>query len=613
MAAAPQTATRTALNVKPVEMGRRYKITAMRANLSLFGLEAQAAIEKILAGARVEDVESETLDCKEDASRRDEHGRRVDGSAKDDRAVRVISDSACCLANQHGGCVVVGFDDKGQGPAAAVGTGLDAGWIRERVRELSTPPLTVSVVEMTVSPARVLVIEVPRNESSEPFAATVSRNGGQRRARRVGRQCQELTTVAEMLEWARNRSGYDWSAQPTGKEIREARPAATAALRDFLRESGAPDRAALAELEDRDLLSRLQLLMGDGRLTRAGDVLLCASEAPRLRYTLRSAMGARSTSRVEITGRGLAEELRAVLDAFSSSNPSVELPGGGLAQASVEALPFDAVREALVNAVMHRDWDRAGAVVIDHTQTELVVFSPGSFLEGVSENTVLTAPSRTRNPLLGSVLRSLRIAEHEGTGVDRMFIEMVRLGHRPPTFNERDGGVRVTLRGGEPVPQVLRVHAALPVPLRRSARSAVAIDLLRSRPSISARELSEAAQEQPDELNVFLRDAEGAGLLQRTANPRPGGALAWRLADAHRERLGSVLPYFVRPAEESVRLIAQLAQSQGEVRNQDVQDLLGLTSARASQLLKRAEADGVVQLGPGAKPTGRGTFYVPTH
>jgi hypothetical protein len=170
----------------------------------------------------------------------------------------------------------------------------------------------------------------------------------------------------------------------------------------------------------------------------------------------------------------------------------------------------------------------------------------------------------------------------------------------------------VTLRGGEPIPEVLRVHAALPAPLRQSARSAVAIDLLRSRPSISAEELGSAAQEQPDELNGFLRDAEEAGLLQRTANPRPGGIPAWRLADGHRDRLGSILPYFARPAEESVRLISQLAISQGEVRNQDVQDLLGLTSARASQLLKRAELDGVIQLGPNARPTGRGTFYVPS-
>jgi len=479
------------------------------------------------------------------------------------------------------------------------------------VRELTTPSLAVSVVEQHASNKRLLIVEVPRNESSEPFAATVSKRGGHRRARRIGRQCHEMTTVAEMLEWARSRSGYDWSAQPSGKPFESARPA-TAALRDFLRESGEPERVSLAEETDRDLLARLQLLQPDSRLTRAGDVLLCPADAPRLRYTLRPVLGARSTASVRLSGRGLAEELRAVFDAFSSSNSTISLPSGGLAEGAVQVLPFGAVREALVNAVMHRDWDRPEAIVIDHTEAELVVYSPGPFLDGVSERTVLTATSRTRNPRMGSVLRSLRIAERERTGVDRMFIELIRLGHKPPSFSERDAGVRVALRGGPPVPEVLQVHASLPPPLRRSARSAVAIDLLRSKPSVSAEELGEVAQEAPKELAGFLADAVGAGLVQRTANPRRGGIPAWRLTDRHREALGSVLPYYARPAEESARLIAQLARSQGEVRNQDVQDLLGLSSPRASQLLKRAEADGVIRLGPGAKRTGRGTFYVPT-
>jgi len=580
-------------------------------NLSLFAGEALRALEQIASGARVEEVESETLDCKEDPSRRDRSGRAVEGDERSDDAARIVADAAACLSNQHGGSVLVGLDDKRHGTVAFTGTRLGTRWLRERVRELTGPPLSVSVTEHEVAGERVLLVEVPRNESSEPCAARVSRSGGQRRARRVGRQCQEMASVAEMLEWARNRSGYDWSAQPSGRRVEDARPAATAALRDFLRESGEPERAALADERDRDLLARLQLMRPDGRLTRAGELLVCPGDAARLRYAPRPALGPRSSARVALSGRGLAEELRAVLDAFASANAHVALVTGGLAEGEVEVLPFGAVREALVNAVMHRDWDRSGPILVDHAEAELVVHSPGPFLEGVSERTVLTAPSRTRNPLLGDVLRSLRVAEREGTGVDRMFIELVRLGHSPPSFSERDGGVRVALRGGVPVPAVMRVHASLPCALQRSARSAVAIDLLRTRPSISADELGEAAQEPPGELAGFLAEAEHARLLQRTANPRRGGVEAWRLADAHRQALGSVLPYYARPAEESVRLISQLARSQGDVRNQDVQDLLGLTSARASQLLKRAEADGVIRLGPGAKPTGRGTFYVP--
>jgi len=420
-----------------------------------------------------------------------------------------------------------------------------------------------------------------------------------------------MTTVAEMLEWARERSGYDWSAQPSGRPLAAVRAGALEAIRDLLRESGEPDRVALADSDDPDLLRQLQVLRPDDRLTHAGELLLCASTAPRIVYTHRPAQGARSITRVAAPGRGLAEELRATLDRFDASNRSLPVPGSGIAEGVVEALPRGVVREALVNGIMHRDWERPDPILADHAGDELIVFSPGKFLEGITEHTVLTAPSRTRNRHLGDVLRSLRIAEREGTGVDRMFIELIRLGHRPPTFTERDDGVRVTLQGGEPVPAILRVHATLPEALRRSARTAVALHLLRARPSFTAAELAHAAQEEESELLAFIDAAVAEGLLTRTARARRGGTPAWRLADRQREVLGPVLPYYARPAEESVQLIAELARQQAEVRNHDVQDVLGLTSARASQLLKRAQSEGAIRLGPRSSPIGRGTYYVP--
>ena len=104
----------------------------------------------------------------------------------------------------------------------------------------------------------------------------------------------------------------------------------------------------------------------------------------------------------------------------------------------IHALPPEAIREVIVNAVMHRDWERPDPIVVDHADDQLVVFSPGAFVGGVTAQTVLTTASRTRNRLLGDALRSLRLAEREGTGVDRMYVEMIRLGHLPPTFHERD-------------------------------------------------------------------------------------------------------------------------------------------------------------------------------
>ncbi len=166
--------------------------------------------------------------------------------------------------------------------------------------------------------------------------------------------------------------------------------------------------------------------------------------------------------------------------------------------------------------------------------------------------------------------------------------------------------MRVTLVGGHPTNEVLRANAALDRTLRDTARAAVAIDLLRRQPSISADEFAAAAQESEHQTLAFLKEGVRLGMLVRTANPRPGGIPAWRLADDLRSTLGPVLPYFSRPAGESILLIEQLARSQGNVRNQDVQDLLGVRPNRASQLLARALAEGRLALADGASPSDAG-------
>lgn len=260
---------------------------------------------------------------------------------------------------------------------------------------------------------------------------------------------------------------------------------------------------------------------------------------------------------------------------------------------------------------MHRDWEEPDPIVIEHTESEITVSSPGGFFGGVTVDTVLTATPKTRNRLLGDALRSLRLAEREGIGVDRMFIELIRLGHAPPSFAERADGVRVALQGGDPIPQVLRAHAAMPRALREDARMSIAIHLLRDDPSFTAAELAHEAQQPERDLEPFLRRAETEGVLRRTANPRPDGSRAWRLEDDVREALGPVLPYYARAGDESIALIGQLARTQGTVRNRDVQDLLGLGSNRASVLLGRAAEQGVLKLPDGVKARGRSTYYVP--
>src|SRR5262245_34341494 len=131
-------------------------------------VEAERALNRIREGARPSAVESETLDCKEDPSQRAGDGSPTLGEPQSEAAATLLAEAAACRANHEGGAVVVGLVDDQEGPEALVGTSVDADWLANRIRELTTPPLTVRVLERREEEARLLILLVPRNSSSEP-------------------------------------------------------------------------------------------------------------------------------------------------------------------------------------------------------------------------------------------------------------------------------------------------------------------------------------------------------------------------------------------------------------------------------------------------------------
>lgn len=111
--------------------------------------------------------------------------------------------------------------------------------------------------------------------------------------------------------------------------------------------------------------------------------------------------------------------------------------------------PFVPVREALANAVAHRDYTNIG------TQVDLYMFddrieitSPGGLGGGVTKDDLENATGNrwTRNPTLASLLYELRIVERAGTGIKRMFKEMKSNGSNPPSFIITDSRVKVILK-----------------------------------------------------------------------------------------------------------------------------------------------------------------------
>ena len=107
--------------------------------------------------------------------------------------------------------------------------------------------------------------------------------------------------------------------------------------------------------------------------------------------------------------------------------------------------PRFAVREALVNAVAHRDYRvRGRRIEIRMYADRLEIISPGG-LPGYMTVDNLVEEHFSRNPRLVNGLFQWGYIEELGLGIDQMIEEMVQAGHEPPTFNAAPHAFTVTL------------------------------------------------------------------------------------------------------------------------------------------------------------------------
>ena len=141
---------------------------------------------------------------------------------------------------------------------------------------------------------------------------------------------------------------------------------------------------------------------------------------------------------------GLLNVLERIEQKFTGpANPEQEI-SLGLFKLRAPAYPVEVVREAVLNAVTHRDYSNPGEVLIRHTPRELVVTSPGGFLADITPRNILRHEPISRNRTLAEAFEKLRLVERAGIGRRRIFIPLLSLGKCIPQY-ETDG-TRVTLR-----------------------------------------------------------------------------------------------------------------------------------------------------------------------
>jgi len=359
-------------------------------------------------------------------------------------SMRVAAEYAACFANAEGGAIVFGVADKVRGRQRAI-HGVchhDVDTWRRGIFDSTRPNLDVSVEEVLVpeGTGRLLVVTVPRG-ASPPYGTARGLY-----TKRVGKNCMPLAPAALLRDQLPMRA-VDWSGLAAdGVRVRDLNAVELSRARDILR-SVAPE-SDLLEVEDGEFLRGLGAVR-DGKVTRAGLLLfgsdaLLAEACPQHQVHYVYEVSDTAVARNDLCRGGLLKILRQVEDAFSGpANPEQEL-AVGLFRLRVPAFPIEVVREAVLNALTHRDYCDPNDVLIRHTARELTVVSPGGFVGNIRPDNILRCEPMSRNRTLAEAFQKLRLVERAGIGRRRIFRTLLAYGKRVPRY-ETDGQ-RVILR-----------------------------------------------------------------------------------------------------------------------------------------------------------------------
>lgn len=542
-------------------------------------MTADDALDHISAGARAGDLESETLEIKQEARTLKE-------------TLELLADAVVCLANTRGGHLIVGVVDDVAGSGALVGVdqSLTADVVVRGIFDRTTPSLSVPVDEKYRHGARFLVVTVPRG-------ATLYANRRGTATRRVGSECRPFPPEEQRQAMA-SRGLYDWSAASTRATIHDLDPVEIARLRSLLLAAG---RLELADLDDERILANLRLIDADGQITRACLLLLGKGASLRAHlpeyeyaYQYRPAEGSEAEAHVR-ENRPVLAGIERLIDMVAARQRTRPLGVRGGVQLQLEDYPSRAVRELIVNAFVHRDFEVVGSVDVLHTPNELKVSSPGGLVFGVTPENILSHPSTPRNQLLMESVALLRVAERTGQGIDRVYREMLRSGKVPPTFEDVTTRVHARLAGGVGHDAFARfVSTDLGDVAGSDIDVLLAISHLRRHRSLDAPVLAASIQRPVEGAQASLTRMFEGGLIEPTKRTARRPYPNYVLTPTTLAALGAAVTYHRRSGTALDDKVVAHVREYGYVTSPTLQRMFDIGVFPARDLLRELQARGIL-------------------
>lgn len=457
---------------------------------------------------------------------------------------RQVIETLAAFANTKGGSVLLGVSDSGEVAGIEVGKESAQNWTNQ-IKQSTGNALFPDGESLRVKRKPIFVLSVPEH----PIKPVACRGRYFKRVKNSNHQMTLSEVVDAHLKTFNTSWDYTIDDSHTVEDISIDKVLAFAERIRTTHDS--------LSFEDPLTLLRKFEILRDGGITRAGFLLFAAGETSFTTIEL----GRFQTPTLIKDGARLKTDLISEVDgvmAFIKKhiNKAYVITGAPQREERWD-YPLEALREIVINAIVHREYASSSDSIVKIFDDRLEVFNPGLLPPNLTVEKLLSGQyvSTVRNRKIADIFKEAGLIEKYGTGVRRILDGFRNHGLPTPIFEEISGGFRVTAYRDVEAAEIAKSEAQSATQAATQVTTQSTAQDTTQAPD-NMRRLLDACKEPAtmEELmkrtgyrsrkhfrTAILRRAMENGLIEQTHPDKPRSPLQrYRLTDRGKETVGSI-------------------------------------------------------------------------
>jgi ATP-dependent DNA helicase RecG len=419
--------------------------------------------------------------------------------------------ATAAMASLHGGQICIGVEPTGRVSGVEIGKGTLED-LANKIAQGTSPRVTPSISSAKRDRRTIVVVSVPESTPKPVYAFD-------RPYRRAGKTNQRLSQEEAMRLFMSSR-GVTWD-QSTLTDATVEEDIDPVLVRGFLLAARSGRRWDVPDETSVDRVLRQLGLMQDGKLTVAAVLLFGRNPQRLLTQAMVRCARFKGTTEVhfldmKVIQGAIIQQVEEVM-AFVKRNTRMAAEIKGLRREERWEYPMEGLREAVVNAICHRDYASSANVQVRIFDDRLEVWNPGDLPEGMTVDD-LRGPheSKPRNKLIANAFFLIKYIEQFGTGIQRILDDCRAHELSEPDFHVQAHAFRTVFTPHE-------IGIAPEVDVERTARQNSALNYIRQHGRITRATYQEIGGIPVHTAKRELARMVKAGLIVR----RGGGRSYW--------------------------------------------------------------------------------------